>query len=172
MTIDEWLRRLEESGWLSEVAPAHAVRIRVAAKAYESNPAAAFESLAMSGLDAEMADEPDLQGLIDVYVEASGGLLKPEDLNVKANADNTMARISFSASDKQLAKKMDLQEDLLSDLHSFFDRVLKLLGHEQRFRFLPTKDQTASLVCISPATYKRARHLGLIPKQEDWESEV
>ena len=164
--LDDWWARLETSGWLEEVGKSEATRIREAAAAFSATPLQAFHALSPAGFDAESIENSGDYGrlILSSYRKAASGLFKPVKVRDHIDRSNSTVVISFEAGGRKFSREFSQDSDYVADgVHEFLNDALAELGIERRFHLLPSADQTAEIVCVSPATYQRALEAGIIP---------
>jgi len=165
---NEWWKRLEQSGWCDEVGEAETTRIRKALAALGEDLSAAALTLSAAGFDAECIENSGdyTRWVISAYRDASAGAFQPTKAKDTLRGDPTVARISFQAGGKTFSTEFGQDGDYVADgVHDFMNAVLEELGERRRFHMLPTGDQTALLVCVTPQTFERTRQLGLVPRR-------
>ena len=164
--LDDWWARLEKAGWLGEVPPREADRIRAAAAEHAGDVSQAFHALSPAGFDAECIENSGdyARWVIPAYAKASCGAFAPSRVKDRLNRSAETAVVAFTAGGRRFSREFPQESDFIADgVHEFLNDVLAELGGERRFHLLPTRDQTGEIVCVSDATYQRAVEAGLIP---------
>jgi hypothetical protein len=181
MTEQEYLRRLERTGWLDEVPPDEAERIRQCVRESFREPGDegqyADGCLVSGGFDSEAIDEDGdyARAVLPEYASASFGVFEPTEVADRLDPSTETVEISFSFRGKHFQRSFPQPDDLVADgLHEWINEILEATGIERRFFLLPTGDQMAALAFVRPRTYERAYELGLIPDEtdlgdEDWD---
>lgn len=171
MTIDaieEYLVRLVATGWTTGWSPAaiSALRERVTL-AHRQRSEHLYLSLATGGYDSEcIEDDESYPRVVTAYAEASDGVFDPADVESELLADDTKVRVSFRLRGQAFSTTLPFDGDYVdSKFERFLNKALRAVGEKVAFFSLPPVDQTLSVVCVLPASYKKAEAAGLIPRE-------
>jgi predicted DNA-binding WGR domain protein len=174
LTADQWWQRFEQSGWTDDVPPKELARIKTAFKKLKGNVADAYDILSVHGYDAECIENDGdySKWIIPAYRDASHGVLAATKIKDKLDVDvdegTGTATVSFEVRGKKFSRDLEQDSDYVADdFHPFMNSVLAKLGDKRRFFILSAGDQIARLVCVTPATYKSAQRLGVVPPGGD-----
>jgi len=171
MTKNEWLAKLDESGWLSEVPATEAERIRRDLAGAAPDAPSWHHVLAAGGYDSESIENSGdyRKWVVSAYVDASCGAFKPSKVKDVVNLDKGVATVSVELGDRTFQKQFQQDGDVVADgFHEFMNEVVAATGEQRRFHELPTGDQTAALAFVTPSVYRRAKKLGLVPQESWW----
>ena len=158
----ETLATLKSIGWLDEVPPREAARIKRALRGEEGPEGPSM--LASWGYDAEcIENDGDYKRVFAAYQKASFGTIKFTKIADVIDHENLEATISFVANGRPFRTTFLQEGDFVADgFHAYMNKVAATLGEKKRFYQLDTGDQTVALAFVTPRTHARARKAGLV----------
>ena len=174
LSLAAYWAKLAECGWLAELTPREQAELRDRlAKGLTDNPDSAFYELAVTALDVECiegsgADEIcSYHGVIQQLARASAGLFSPEEIKDELDEREGKARLSFRCGGQIFSCELPYQSDFVEEgAIDLVNEALAATGEPRRFVPLPVDSQVVFFALISPETYERARHAGLIPPDD------
>ena len=156
----EQLKRLNDSGWLDEVPPREAKRIKAALAQDDAHGV----PLSPAGYDAECIENSGdyKKWILSAYRKASFGAFNPTDVKDRIDHDNEVATVSFKLGRKAFSRQFPQPDDYVADaFHGFINKAVAATGEKKRFQTIEA-GQIVALVFVTPKTFARARRLGLI----------
>jgi hypothetical protein len=159
---DDWLQKLQASGWLEDVAPTEGRRIRAALKKDAQSPA---DVLSPAGYDAECIEGSGSyrRWILSSYEKAAAGQVRFSLVKDVVDSEKGSSTVSFTIGRRRFSRTFAQPDDYVADgLHAFINKAVAATGEKRRFFELGTGDQTVALAFVRPAVFARARKLGLV----------
>jgi hypothetical protein len=168
---EEYMSRLEQTGWLTEVGPERAQELRESlTAALRENPSFCFYELADTEFDSDCIEEAGSDDSCSYYsiimqlAHDSRSLFAPTDVVDELNAEAAVARVSFKHKGRLYICEVPFKDEWFQEpVLQLVNQALAESGASHRFIDLPSCNQTMSLALIPEAVYTQAVQLGLIP---------
>ena len=173
MSVQDYITKLQMSGWFDDIpSQHHAILQQEVQRRFEEDRLDTFLALSPFGFDAyECIYEPppgDLSyyGILHLFEKYSNGQFCPpqiEEYTIEEQPYPTQTFVAFGHQNKRYECVVQCGKSFDFAVLHMINRALQDNGVKQQFIALPTVDQCAEMVFVSPMTYKAAHDHGLIP---------
>jgi hypothetical protein len=170
-TSEDYLSRLEESGWLEAVGSERAEELRDRlTTALKENPSYSFYELADTEFDADCIEEAGTDdscsyfSIIMQLAHDSRSLFEPTSVTDRLDREAGTASVSFEHRGKSYSCEVPFKDEWFQEpVLQLVNEALSESGTMNRFIDLPSCNQTLSLALIPESVFTQAVQLGLIP---------
>jgi hypothetical protein len=170
-TPEDYLSRLEESGWLEAVGMERAEELRDRLMvALKENPSYSFYELADTEFDADCIEEAGTDdscsyfSIIMQLAHDSRSLFEPTEVTDRLDRESSTASVSFVHQGKDYSCEVTFKDEWFQEpVLQLVNEALAESGTMHRFIDLPSCNQTLSLALVPESVFTQAVQLGLIP---------